>query len=361
MAKDYYEVLGVSRNSSEIEIKKAYRKLALKYHPDRAPEDKKKEYEEKFKEISQAYSILSDKSKKDQYDQYGQTFEGSPFGQGFSQQDFGSFHDAFGGQDIFEDLGFSRIFEQMFGFRARPSQTTQYGQDIIMDTEIDLEDAFHGVKKEIQLKKMNVCEKCNGKGGKSLKKCSICQGSGFEQVRSNSLFGMFIQQRPCSKCHGRGEVPEEICPECRGQGRIKKISNIKITIPAGIDNGQTLKMSNQGEVGPYGGPAGDLFINVHIWPHKKFQRQGDSLVLNLNINFTQAALGDKIEIQTLAEKIRLKIPSGIQSGEMIELRGKGMPKLYGRGNGSLIIKVQVDIPKRLSRQQKKIIKELGRL
>ncbi|MBL7053336.1 MAG: molecular chaperone DnaJ [Candidatus Portnoybacteria bacterium] len=361
MAKDYYEVLGVSRDSSEIEIKKAYRKLALKYHPDRAPEDKKKEYEEKFKEISQAYSILSDKSKKDQYDQYGQAFEGSPFGQGFSQQDFGSFHDAFGGQDIFEDLGFSRIFEQMFGFRARPSKATQYGQDIIMDTEIDLEDAFHGVKKEIQLKKMVVCEECHGKGGKSLKKCSTCQGSGFEQVRSSSLFGMFIQQRPCSQCHGRGEVPEKTCPECRGQGRIKKISDIKITIPAGIDNGQTLKMSNQGEAGPFGGPAGDLFINVHIRPHKQFQRQGDNLVLDLNINFTQAALGDKIEIQTLAERIKLKIPSGIQSGEMIELRGKGMPKLYGRGNGSLIVKIQVDVPKRLSRQQKKIIKELGRL
>lgn len=359
MAKDYYEVLGVSRSALEIEIKKAYRKLALKYHPDRAPENKKKEYEEKFKEISQAYSVLSDMNKKEQYDQYGQTFKGSPFEQGFSQQDFGSFYDAFGGQDIFEDLGFSRIFEQMFGFRAK--QTVQYGQDIIMDTEIDLEDAFNGLKKEIQLKKMVICEKCDGKGGKFLKKCSTCQGSGFEQIRSSSLFGMFIRQRLCSQCHGRGEAPEKTCSECRGQGRIKKINKIKITIPAGIDSGQTLKMSNQGEAGPYGGPAGDLFINVHIRPHKQFQRQGDNLVLNLNINFTQAVLGDKIEIPTLDKKIKLKIPSGIQSGEMIELRGKGMPKLYGRGHGSLIVKVQVDVPKKLSWQQKRIIKELGRL
>ena len=357
MAKDYYEVLGVPRSASESEIKKAYRKLALKYHPDRAPESKKKEYE---KEISKAYSVLSDKNKKDQYDQYGQVFEGAPFGQGFSQQDFGSFYDAFGGQDIFEDLGFGRIFEQMFGFGARPRQTVQYGQDIIIDTEIDLEDAFHGVKKEIELKKMNVCEKCDGKGGKSLKKCSNCQGSGYEQIRSSSLFGMFIQQRQCSKCHGRGEMPEKTCPECRGQGRIKKISKIKITIPAGINNGQTLKMSNQGEAGPYGGPAGDLFINVHVKPHKQFQRQGDDLVFNLNINFAQAVLGDKIEIPILDGKVKLKIPAGIQPGEMIELKNKGMSRLYGQGQGSLIVKIQVNVPKKPSRQQKKIIKELGK-
>jgi len=357
--KDYYEILGVSRDASEQEIKKTYRKLALKYHPDRAPEDKKKEYEEKFKEISQAYRVLSDEEKKTQYDQYGQTFEGAQ-GFPFGQQDFHSFHEAFGGQDIFEDLGFGRIFEEMFGFgsRSRAKPNVQYGQDISLDIDIDLEDSFHGKEREISLRKMIVCPKCKGKGGQSLKKCPVCQGSGYEQINSRSLFGIFIQQRPCSQCNGRGEIPEKVCSECRGHGRIKQTEKIKVTIPAGIENGQILKLTGQGDAGLYNGPAGDLFVNIHLRPHKHFQRQSDNLIFNLNINFAQAALGDKIEIPLLDGKINLKIPSGIQPGEMIKLKDKGMPRLYGRGNGDLIVKIQVDIPKKVSRKQKKIIKEL---
>jgi len=360
MSKDYYEVLGVPRGASEDEIKKAYRKLALKYHPDRAPESKKKEYEEKFKEISQAYRVLSDKEKKAQYDQFGQTFEGAPFGQEFSQQDFRSFHDVFGGQDIFEDLGFGRIFEEIFGFgpRTRTRQATQYGQEIVLDMEIDLENAFHGLKKEIEVRKMVVCPECQGKGGQSLKQCPTCQGSGYQQLRSGSLFGIFIQQKPCSQCHGRGEVPEKICQKCRGEGRIKEIKKIKIIIPAGIDNGQVLKLSGQGEAALYGGPAGDLFVNIHLRPHQDFQRQGDDLIYNLVINFTQAALGDKIEIPALDGQIKIKIPAGLQPGEMIKLKDQGMPCLYGRGRGDLIVRVQVGVPKKLSRQQRKIIEEL---
>ncbi len=362
MPKDYYEILKVPRGASEQEIKKAYRKLALKYHPDRASQDKKKEYEEKFKEISQAYRVLSDKEKKAQYDQFGQTFEGAPFGQGFSQQDFRSFHDVFGGQDIFEDLGFGRIFEEMFGFgpRTRTRRTTQYGQDIVLDMAIDLEDAFHGLEKEIEVKKMVVCPECQGKGGQSLKQCPACQGSGYQQTSRQGLLGFIIQQRPCSQCHGRGEVPEKLCPKCHGQGRIREIKKIKITIPAGIDNEQVLKLTGQGEAAPYGGPAGDLFVNIHLRPHQDFQRQGDDLIYNLNINFTQAALGDKIEIPALARKVKLKIPAGIQPGEMIKLKDQGMPRLYGRGQGNLIVKIQVKVPKKLSRQQKKLIEELNK-
>jgi len=361
MPKDYYQTLGVSKDASESEIKKAYRKLALKYHPDKAPENKKKEYEEKFKEISQAYGILSDKDKKSQYDQFGQTFDqGSPFGQGFSQRDFRSFQDAFGGQDIFEDLGFGRIFEQMFGFgprgRARPK--TQYGQDIVIDQEISLEQAYQGLKKQVDLRKMVTCDKCQGQGGKNLKKCSACQGTGYEQVSQQSILGLILQQRPCAKCQGRGEIPEKECKHCHGQGIVKQSEKVELDIPAGIEHGQTLKISGQGESAPHNGQDGDLFVNIHIKPHKDFERQEDNLFYNLVINFSQAALGDKIQIPTLEGKVNLKIPAGTQSGEMIKLRGKGMPNLYKSKQGDLIVKVQVVTPTKLSRQQKKLIKEL---
>lgn len=355
--KDYYEILGINKNASESEIKKAYRKLALKYHPDKAPEDKKQEYEKKFKEVSEAYRVLSDKEKRTQYDQYGQTFENQGFGQqGFSQQDFGSFYDAFGGKDSFEDLGFDRIFEQMFGFsrRQRGSRTSgRPGEDIAIDTEITLEQAYTGLEKEIELRKLKVCQKCQGKGGENLKTCPKCQGSGYEQIRSGGIFQLFIQQRPCSECHGRGQIPEKPCPECRGQGRIRQLEKIKVKIPAGIADGQTLQMSQSGEAGQYGGPAGDLYVNIHVKPHQYFQRQGDNLIYRLPINFAQAALGDKIEIPIIdGNGINLKIPAGTQPGDTLKVKDKGMPNLYGRGQGDLLVKIQVKIPKKLSRQQK---------
>lgn len=355
MAKDYYEVLGVPREASDDEIKKNYRKLALKYHPDRAPEGKKKEYEEKFKEVSQAYSVLSDRNKRAQYNRFGQSFEDGPSDQGFSQQDFGRFYDAFGGRDNFEvNLG------DIFGFGGRSGGRQAVGQNIVMDMTIDLEDAFHGIEKEINLRRLVVCPECHGKGGKSLKKCSTCQGSGYEQVRSGGLLGMFIQQRPCSRCHGRGEIPEDRCPECRGEGRIKESSKIDITIPTGIESEQTMKLDNQGEAALHGGQSGDLLVNIYIRPHKHFQRRKNDLFFNLAINFAQAALGDKIIIPTLDGQVKLKIPAGTQPGEMIKLRGEGMPRLYGGGRGDLIIGIQVEVPKKLSRQQKKLIQELSK-
>lgn len=357
--RDYYEILGVDKNASEQEIKKAYRKLALKYHPDKAPESKKKEYEGKFKEISQAYRVLSDREKRTQYDQYGQTFEGAPFGQGFSQQDFRSFYDAFGGEDIFKDLGFGRIFEEIFGFgpRNRTRRTVQFGEDIVRDLEIGLEDAFHGMKKEIELNKLVVCPVCRGKGGENLKTCPVCQGSGYEQKQTSGLFGFFIQQKPCSRCRGRGEIPERECEKCHGKTRIKEIKKIKVTVPAGISDGQILRLSGQGEAGPYGGEPGDLFVNIHVKPHQFLKRQGDDLYYHSVINFTQAALGDKIEVPAIGGKVEVKIPAGTQPGETIELKGRGMPRLYGRGQGNLIIKIQVEVPRKLSREQKKCLTE----
>jgi len=360
MPKDYYQILGVLKNASEEEIKKNYRQLALKYHPDKAPESHKKEYEEKFKEISKAYHVLSDKEKRAQYDQFGQTFEGAPFSRGFGEQDFSSFYDAFGGRDIFEDLGFSRIFEEMFGFRrGRAKPAAKYGQDIQIDLEIDLEDAFHGLKKEVELQKMVVCPECQGRGGESLKKCSVCQGSGYEQVRSQSFFGILLRQKVCSNCRGRGERPEKICFKCKSEGRIKDIKTIKANIPAGIDNEQTLKLTGLGEAGPFGGEAGDLYIAIHIRPHKYFRRRDDNLYCNLDIGFTQAALGDKIKIPAIDNEMKIKIPAGIQPGEMIKLKGHGMPRLYSRGRGDMIVKIQVVVPKNLSRRQKQLIEELA--
>ncbi len=358
--KDYYEILGVNKNSSEEEIKKAYRKMALKYHPDRAPEDKKNEYETRFKEISQAYRVLSNKEKREQYDRYGQAFEESDFGQqGFSRQDFSHFYDAFGGQRGFEDLGFDKIFEEIFGFsRGRKREKTVYGDDIVVDLEINLADAFNGLEKEISLRKLETCSACQGKGGFSMKKCPHCQGTGYSQRRASGLFGVFIQQAPCSECHGRGEIPEKKCDQCFGQGRIKQEKKIKIKVPAGIEDGQTLRLAGQGEAGAHGSPAGDFFVNIHVLPHKEIRRQGENLIKNLTVNFSQAALGDKIKIATLEKPVLVKIPAGIQPGEQIRLKGKGMPKLYGRGKGDLIIKIQVEVPKHLSREQKRIIKQL---
>ena len=360
--KDYYEILGVKKNASEQEIKKAYRHLAMQFHPDRASHDKKKDYEEKFKEISEAYRILSDKNKRAQYDQYGHAFEGAPFGnEGFSQRDFGSFYDVFGGQDIFEDLGFDRIFEQMFGFkrtRSRTKAAQQEGQDIYLDLEMTLEEAFSGVEKEIDLNLMTTCSQCNGKGGSNFKKCDNCNGAGFQQVRSQSIFGYLIRQKECSKCQGQGQIPDKICSICHGKGRIKEIKTIKVKIPAGIDNNQSLKLTEQGEAGLYGGPAGDVLITVHIKPHKDFERRNEHLIYQLTINFTQAALGDKIEIPSIDSQISLKIPAGTQPDDLIKLKGKGMPDLYGHNRGDMIIQIRVKVPKHLNSAQKKIIEEL---
>lgn len=357
--KDYYQILGLEKTANDDQIKKAYRQLALKYHPDKADQKNKKEYEEKFKEISEAYRILSDKDKKAQYDHFGQTFEGSPSNGGFSQQDFSHFYDAFGSQDTFENLGFSRIFEEIFGFKAS-SRTNQAvaGQDIHLDMTITLAEAFSGLEKEIELNKLTVCSKCHGQGGQNFKKCQLCQGKGFQEERSQTFLGVIVQQKICQKCQGQGQYPEQTCHQCQGRGRIKEFKKIKIEIPAGIDNGQTIRLAGQGEAGPLHGTAGDLFITIHLKPDKHLERQDDNIIYQLAIDFTQAILGDKIEIPSLEGKIQLKIPAGTQPGEMIKLKGQGMPRLYDQGRGDMIVKIQVSMPKHLNRQQKKLIEEL---
>ncbi|HRY52790.1 MAG TPA: molecular chaperone DnaJ [Candidatus Portnoybacteria bacterium] len=361
MSKDYYKILGVAKNASSDEIKRAYRKLAQQHHPDKGGN------QEKFKEVNEAYQVLSDPQKKSQYDQYGTTFEqaqarGGAHGfEGF--RDFSSFAEAFNsGQN--NGGGFENIFESIFGGgggqRAGRSGRRK-GQDIGVDVEISLEEAFKGVDKEINLRKAVVCDKCAGSGGEpgsKIKTCSTCKGAGQVEQRAGGGFFSFSQVVVCPDCGGAGKKPEKPCSKCGGDGRVKESHSLRVKIPAGIQSGQVISLSGQGEAGGRGATAGDLYITVHLRPDPRFTREGDNLFYDLPISFSQAALGDKIEIPTLSGWISLKIPEGIESGTSIRLEGKGMPRLQRRGFGDMMVRVKVKTPKHLSRKGKELLEEL---
>ncbi len=364
MAKNYYEILGVEKGANEEEIKKAYRKLAHQYHPDKQGGD-----EAKFKEINEAYQVLSDKQKRAQYDQFGSTFEGAggPGAGGFGGFDFSGFSGFGGGANGFNfegDLG--DIFGDIFGGGQRGGGRRQErGSDIAVDIEISLEDALDGVEKEIKLYSSVACSKCGGTGaepGSKLEKCKTCDGTGQVQKQKRTILGVFMQNEICSDCRGTGEKPEKNCTKCGGDGRVKEEQTIKVKIPAGIADGQTIRISGRGEAGfrPSGGKsiAGDLYVTVHIKKHSLFERKGDDLYYKLDINFSQAALGDSIEIPTLKKKIKLKIPSGIQSGKIIKIKSGGFPHLQGRGEGDMYIIVQIKTPEKLSRKQRELLEDL---
>ncbi|HEB01378.1 MAG TPA: molecular chaperone DnaJ [Candidatus Portnoybacteria bacterium] len=365
MAKDYYEILGVSREASEAEIKKSYRKLAHQYHPDKKGGD-----ETRFKEVNEAYQILGDKEKRAQYNQFGSTFEQARDQGGFSGfegfRDFSGFAEAFrnGGRGFTfnsEDLeGFGDIFSDIFSARGRASRKPR-GQDISIDLEIDFEEAVKGTKKEIKLTKKVVCSQCQGRGaepGTPLKECPSCGGSGqIHQVR-RTVFGSFSRVTTCPECQGEGEKPVKSCRQCRGEGRARDSQKIKINIPAGIDDGQIIKLGGQGEAALKRGISGDLYLTVHVKEHRYFKRQGNDILYQLPLSFTQAALGDKIEISTLDGPVKLKIPAGIQSGKMIRLKDKGIPYLGGRGDQ--LVEITVKTPKKLSRREKKILEDLAK-
>ncbi|MEA2088820.1 MAG: molecular chaperone DnaJ [Patescibacteria group bacterium] len=353
---DYYKILGVEKNASQDEIKKAFRKLAHKYHPDKKHGDEKK-----FKEINEAYQTLSNESKRKQYDQFGSSFSqgnmggGNYSGFGGASGFSGGFHNA--GQSDFEfDLG--DIFSDFFG--GRQTGKTSRGRDIEVDTEIDFVDMMTGIEKIVKLKKNIVCPKCSGSGaepGTKMKICSVCDGKGkTEQIR-NTIFGAVRTASVCSECKGDGKIPERKCRQCGGLGIIEDVEEMKIKIPAGINNGSAIKMPGKGEA-VRGGYSGDCYINVHIRPSDKFKRANYNLETTKQIKLTQAILGDKIEIETPLEKVRMKIPSGTRSGKKFVLRGKGVPHLRGFGKGDLIIEVVVKIPDRLNFKQKRLIKEI---
>lgn len=358
MAKNYYEILGVEKGASDEEIKKAYRKLAHQYHPDKTGGD-----EAKFKEVNEAYQVLSDKQKRSQYDQFGSTFEGAGGAGGFGGFDFSGFGGNNGGFNFEGDLG--DIFGDIFGGGRSSRASRERGQDISVDMEITLEEALSGVEKEIKLYIGVPCSKCEGSGaepGSKMEECKTCGGAGFVQKQKRTMFGVFAQREVCPECRGAGENAEKKCTKCGGDGRVKEEKTIKVKIPAGIAEGQTIRISGQGETGfrPGSGKseAGDLYATVHIARHPLFERKGDDLFYTLDISFTQAALGGSVTVPTLKNRIKLKIPSGIQSGKIIKIGGAGFPHLQGRGTGDMYITAQIKTPEKLSRKQKSLLEDL---
>jgi len=347
MAKrDYYEILGVPRNASEEEIKKAYRRMALKYHPDRNPGDK--EAEEKFKEASEAYEVLRDPKKREIYDFYGH--------EGLKGTGFTGFR---GFDDIFSS--FSDIFEEFFGFSPRSSRRgASPGADLRYDLKITLLDAAFGKETEIEVLKRGRCEVCNGTGaqpGSTPQVCPHCYGRG-QISRSH---GFFTISPACSFCHGEGRVITTPCKACGGQGWVKKRKKVSLRIPPGVDTGSRLRLRGEGEEGERGGPPGDLYVIIHVEPHEFFEREGDDIICRVPIPFTMAALGGEIEVPTLDGTKRIQIPRGTQPGEIFRLKGEGIPHLNGRGRGDQIIQILVQVPQKLSKEQERLLREFASL
>jgi molecular chaperone DnaJ len=348
MAKrDYYEVLGLNRDASEDDIKKAYRKLAMKHHPDRNPDNPKAE--ESFKEAKEAYEMLSDDQKRGAYDQYGHAGVDPSAGPGPGGQGFGNFSDAFG--DIFGD-----IFGGAAGAGGRRSNVYR-GADLRYNMEISLEDAARGSETKIRIPVMSECETCHGSGarpGTQPVTCTTCSGHG--QVRMQQ--GFFSVQQTCPKCHGSGKMVKEPCPTCQGGGRVKQHKTLAVKIPAGVDEGDRIRLSGEGEAGVNGGPPGDLYVVVHLKPHNIFQREGSNLHCEMPISFTTAALGGEIEIPTLDGHAKMKIPAETQTGAVFRLRGKGIKPLRGSDNGDLMCHVIVETPVKLTDRQRELLQEL---
>lgn len=349
--KDYYEILGIKKSSTDAEVKKAFRSLAQKYHPD-----KKTGNEAKFKEASEAYSVLGDKKKRAEYDTYGRTFAGGGPSQGqggFGGFDFSQFQQGQGGGVEF-DLG--DIFGDVFGGgRTR----TKRGRDISMDLELSFTEAAFGLERTVLLNKVGYCSDCKGTGAKDasdMKTCATCNGNGSVRETRRSILGTFTHERECKDCRGAGKIPKTSCKQCKGEGVLHKQEEIKLTIPAGIDNGEMIRMPERGEA-LKGAQAGDLYIKIHVKPHKDFVRSGHDLRMSLNIKLSDALLGSSYTIPTLEKDIELKIPIGISHGEVLRIRNKGIPSSSG-SRGDLLVGIHIDLPKKLSKNAKRLVEEL---
>ncbi|MBD3238626.1 MAG: molecular chaperone DnaJ [Candidatus Moranbacteria bacterium] len=357
MAQDYYQILGVGRNASQEEIKKAYRKLAHQYHPDKQGGDP-----EKFKQVNQAYQVLSNQEKRSQYDKYGQNFDSGGAGQGaqgFDFSNFGGFSDGgfefnFGG-DSFGDI-FSDIFSGFTGAGRR-----KRGADISQDVEITFEEMAQGVNKEIEIYKKVKCSHCSASGaepGTNLKKCHQCGGSGRIRSQRKTILGSFAQVSVCDKCAGRGEIPEKACAKCNGERFIKDQVKEQVSIPGGIKSGQTVRLEGAGEPSEKNGAPGDLLVTVYVKPHPEFERKGDDIWLSAEIPYSTAVLGGKITVPTLKNQVNIKIPAGTPSGKIFRLRSEGIKRLQSFGRGDQMVKINIGIPENINSEQKKLIKEL---
>lgn len=360
MAKrDYYEVLGVGKNASDEEIKKAYRKLAMKYHPDRNPGDKSTE--EKFKESAEAYEVLSDPEKRKRYDQYGHEGVASAFGPGgFSWQNFTHAADF---SDIFESIfgGFGG-FEEIFGGggRGRTRSGAMRGSDLRYDIEIDFEEAAQGCAQQIDIPRLEICSQCDGSGaarGSGRRTCPHCRGSG--QIRTSQ--GFFSISRTCGHCGGVGDVVESPCPACRGQGRVQKTKKLTVKIPAGVHTGSRLKIGGEGEAGVRGGGHGNLYVVVNVRPHELFERHEDDILCEVPVSFPLASLGGEVDVPTLEGKLKLKIPPGTQSGKVFRLRGRGIPNVHGYGRGDELVRIIVETPTKLNDEQRKLLEKFAEI
>ena len=362
MAKNYYDILGVQKSASADDVKRAYRKLAAEHHPDRGGNA------EKFKEINEAYQVLSDQSKRSQYDQFGQTFDqsqrqgqgggfsgGNPFGAGFD------FSQGFGGSAEFD---FGDIFSDLFGgSRAAESQAERRnrGVDLEMPLMISFEEAAFGIERDIHLEKKNTCQKCHGSGaepGTKVITCPKCHGTGSIKTSRRTILGTMSSSTVCDQCSGAGKIPEVPCTECKGTGTKRGEKNIKVKIPAGIDNGQRIRVSGEGEAGYRGSDNGDLYISIRVIENKEFQREEFDLYKQMEISYSDAALGTTLETKSLDGEVKIKIPAGTQSGKVFKVSGKGIPRLNKNGRGDFFVTVNIHVPDRLNKRQKELLKQL---
>ncbi|HAT03834.1 MAG TPA: molecular chaperone DnaJ [Candidatus Magasanikbacteria bacterium] len=365
MSKDYYKILGVDKNASQDEIKKAFRKLAHKYHPDKQGGD-----EAKFKEVNEAFQVLGNENKRKQYDQFGADFaQQGGFGGGMNWDDFmraargqqggfgGGFQGNFGGIDLGD------LFGDMFGFsggRTRSSRQRR-GNDIQVDVSLEFREAVFGIEKEIRLTKHNVCDVCNGTGaepGSGSKKCSDCNGQGQVRHVQQTILGAMQSVVTCSTCEGTGQVPNKMCKHCGGDGAMRGESRYKVKIPPGISEGEMIRLSGKGEAVGVGSTPGDLYVRVHVRDERGYVREGDDIHTEIHISYPQAVLGDKVEIETLEGDKKLVIPEGTQSHQKFKLKGLGVPRLHHSGRGDQYVKVIIDVPKKISRKGKKLLEEL---
>ncbi len=362
--RDYYEVLGVSRNASQEEIKKAYRKLAVKYHPDKNPDDPGAE--KKFKECAEAYEVLRDPDKRQRFDRFGH--------EGMKSSDFGGFRDvddifsAFG--DIFGGGFGGSIFEEVFGGGARSGRSGRsqrhpgsQGSDLKIRLKLSLKEIAHGAKKKLKLKKYVTCASCTGSGASNddgYRRCEYCNGSGEIRQVSRSVFGQFVNITPCANCGGSGKILSSPCKTCDGEGRQQKEETVEVTVPAGVSEGQYISLRGQGNAGRRGGPAGDLIVVIEEEEHEKFIRRGDDIIFDLLVSYPTAVMGGDVEVPTLNGRVRMKIDPGTQSGRILRLRGKGIQHLNGGGTGDHLVRINVWVPKKVNSQEKELIKELDK-